>query len=189
MRLEGRALAHEGLATMNVVVSHMGFLPGLLATVAQLDRKQASCGSAAVGQGRLSMAHSSKTGAGLAAIAGRSSAPGPGWVALDGCGSATSVARSRGLRWCCWPARSRNGDGRAARRGIGSAARAGQGGRIPLLCNLYLHRVERAGEDAMRRWRLPPTLGGPPWPPRTLRRAPHPELLNMACRIRATGRF
>lgn len=34
-----------------------------------------------------------------------------------------------------------------------------------MLCNLYLHRVERAGEDAMRRWRLPPTLRGPPWPP------------------------
>jgi len=109
MRLEGRALAYERLATMHGVVSHTGFPSGLLATVAQLDRKQASCGSAAVEQGRLSMAHSSKTGAGLAAIAGPSSAPGPGWVASDGCGSATSVTRSRCPRWRCWPALSATG--------------------------------------------------------------------------------
>jgi hypothetical protein len=76
MRLEGRALAHE--ATMHVVVSHTGFLPGLLATVAQLDRKQSQLRVGSGRAGRLSMAYSSKTGAGLAAIAGRSSAPGPG---------------------------------------------------------------------------------------------------------------
>jgi hypothetical protein len=187
MRLEGRALAHEGLATMNVVVSHMGFPPGLLATVAQLDRKQASCGSAAPRAGSAVDGLQLQEGRRLGRHRWTIQRTGAGWVASDECGSATSVTRSRCLRWCCWPARSRNGDGRAARRGIGSAARAGQGGRIPLLCNL--HWVERAGEDAMRRWRLPPTLRGPPWPPRTLRRAPHPELLNMACRIRATGRF
>ena len=61
MRLEGRALAHERLATMHVVVSHTGYLPGLLATVAQLDRKQASCGSAVVGQVGCRWAYSSKT--------------------------------------------------------------------------------------------------------------------------------
>jgi len=33
-----------------------------------------------------------------------------------------------------------------------------------LLCNVWLHPVEQAGEGALRRWRLPPTLRGPPWP-------------------------
>jgi adenylate cyclase len=85
--------------------------------------------------------------------------------------------------------RRKGGDGRTARRGIGSAATRRPRGRIPLLCNVWLHRVEQVGEDAGWRWRLPPTLRGPPWPPRILRRAPHPELLNMTRRIRAGSRF
>ena len=37
-------------------------------------------------------------------------------------------------------------------------------GWVPLLCNLCLHRVDQAGEHGGR-WRLPPTLRGPPLPP------------------------
>jgi hypothetical protein len=33
-----------------------------------------------------------------------------------------------------------------------------------LLSNVWVHPVEQAGEDAGR-WRLPPSLRGPPWPP------------------------
>ena len=38
---------------------------------------------------------------------------------------------------------------------------------VPLLCDLWLDRLDQAAEHAGRRWRLPPTLRGPPVSPLT----------------------
>jgi hypothetical protein len=68
---------------------------------------------------------------GSAATAGGSSAPGRGWAASGGCGSATSASLSGCRPWPCWPARSSASTPSSSHRGERPDGRSSRQARAP----------------------------------------------------------
>jgi hypothetical protein len=96
-----------------------------------LPARELGCGSATTCWRRLTEWVEAGVRLGSAATAGGSSAPGRGWAASGGCGSATSASLSGCRPWPCWPARSSASTPSSSHRGERPDGRSSRQARAP----------------------------------------------------------